>query len=308
MTSLTRAVLFLAGAAILGLLSSPHSAIARKAKKDGQTADIPHCAKSLGTVAIDQPQNQWWRFYNLGNPEALIKLLITRSGCFGVVDRGRGLQMRAAERSLAGSGELQRRSNVGKGQIKSADYFIIPDIVGADQNAGGGGVGGALGGLLGRKAAGILGGIKSKKLTAHTLLSVVNARTSEQMFTSEGKVKKKDVRFGVGGFLGFAGALGGGYDDTEIGQVITAAYIVAYRDLVARISALPPPSREEPQKAYTIIQQTYMYKGPSRKDQLRKLRANTVVYPTGKKDGIFLEVEDDFGITGWVSVEDLSAS
>ncbi len=308
MTLGIRLALLLAGTLMLAFALPTDADAARKAKKSGETTEIPHCTKSLGTVAINEPENQWWRYYNLGNPEALIKLLVARSECFTVVDRGRGLQMRSTERALAGSGELQRRSNVGRGQIKTADYFIIPDIVGSDRNAGGGGLGAGLGGLVGGRVGGLLGGIKTKKLTAHTLLSVVNARTSEQMFTSEGKVTKKDIKFGVGGFLGFAGAIGGGYDDTEIGQVITAAYIIAYQDLVKRISALPPPSREEPQKAYRVVQETYMYKGPSRDQQLRKLRADTVVYPTGKRDGIFLEVEDDFGITGWVSVEDLSAS
>ena len=43
-------------------------------------------------------------------------------------------------------------SNLGKGQVKAADYFLEPNIVSANKNSGGGGIGaaaGALGGLFG---------------------------------------------------------------------------------------------------------------------------------------------------------------
>lgn len=161
--------------------------------------------------------------------------------------------------------------------------------------------------MLGRRTGGLLGGLKTKKLKAHTLLTVVNARTSEQVLTAEGKAKRTDVSFGAGGVIGVIGAVGGGYEDTEIGQVITSAYIEAFHDLVDRMEDVDIDTTDAPQKAYTMIVDSFMYKGPSRDDELRKLRANSVVYPTGNRDGIFFEVEDDFGITGWVSVEDISS-
>ena len=39
--------------------------------------------------------------------------------------------------------------------------------------------------------------------------------------------------------------------------------------------------------------------------EVRKLRAGTTLTPTGKRDGLFVEVEDSFGTKGWVSVEDM---
>ena len=116
--------------------------------------DVPHCARSIGTASIAPPQREWWLSYGLSNPEQLIKLMAQRSGCLRIVDRGAGLQMRGVERELGSSGELQRRSNVGAGQVRAADFTIIPDIADANNNQSGGGA--ALGGLLGGRAGAFL--------------------------------------------------------------------------------------------------------------------------------------------------------
>ena len=42
----------------------------QKAQKKGQ-AQIPHCTHKIGTVAIVEPDDQWWRQYNLGSPEVV---------------------------------------------------------------------------------------------------------------------------------------------------------------------------------------------------------------------------------------------
>jgi curli biogenesis system outer membrane secretion channel CsgG len=210
------------------------------------TQDIPHCTRNLGTIAIVEPDNQWWREYNLGSPEAILKIIIQRSGCFGLVNRGRAMQSRAMERAMADNGELQSGSNLGRGQVKAADYFIEPDIVTANRNSGGSNVGGALGGIGGMFGHGfgaIAGGINVKKSEANVTLSVVDARTTEEKALTEGYARKSDVSFGVGGsgwFGGtFAGVGGGGYQDTAIGQIIVLAYIDAYRKLVTELGGLP---------------------------------------------------------------------
>jgi curli biogenesis system outer membrane secretion channel CsgG len=210
--------------------------------------DIPVCTKRLGTIAIVEPDNQWWREYNLGSPEAILKIFVQRSGCFGLVNRGRSMQSRAMERALADNGELQEGSNVGRGQVKTADYFLEPDIVTANRNSGGGGVGaaaGALGGLFGGAGSfvgGIAGGINVKKGEANVTLSVVNARTTEEMVV-EGYARKKDISWGAGGgggwWGGFAAAGASGYQNTEIGQVIVLAYLDAYIRLVTQLGGLP---------------------------------------------------------------------
>ena len=290
---------FAAIAMIATCLSAAPLAGAALAQKRNAAPEVPRCAAKLGTIAIDEPDNQWWRAYNLGSPEALIKLIVRQSGCFNVVNRGRGLAMRGVERDLGG--ELQRGSNVGAGQVRSADFFIIPDLVGADQNAGGNAVGGGLGGLVGGRIGGLLGGIGAKKLTAHTLLTVVNARTTEEVATAEGRAKKTDITWGGGGFLGFGGAVAGGYADTEIGQIISAAYVNAYIDLVGQMQA-DAPVADAPKKAWNVVYATPMLNRPGGKT-MKQLKAGDIVYPLGEKSGVLVKVADEFDIEGWVTTE-----
>ena len=208
-------------------------------------SEIPRCTKRLGTIAIVEPDNQWWRELNLGSPEAILKIFVQQSGCFGLVNRGRSMQNRAMERAMADQGELQRGSNLGKGQVKAADYFLQPDIVTTNHNSGGGGVGGALGGMFGgagRVIGGLAGGINVKKGEATVTLSLVNARTTEEEALTQGYFRKRDLSFAGGGgafFGGFAGAAGGGYQNTEIGQIIVLAYLDAYKKLVMEMGGLP---------------------------------------------------------------------
>ncbi len=206
-------------------------------------AQIPHCTRKIGTIAIVEPDNQWWREFNLGSPEAILKIIVNESGCFGIVNRGRAMQSRAMERAMADNGELQRGSNLGKGQVKAADYYLEPDIVTANRNSGGGGAGAVLGGFLGGGFGAIAGGINVKKGEAKVTLSIVNARTTEEEAMTQGYARKSDVSFGAGGggwFGGaFGGAAGGGYQDTAIGQIIVLAYVDAYTKLVSRLGGLP---------------------------------------------------------------------
>lgn len=218
----------------------------RQAQTAG-TRDIPRCTRNLGTVAIVEPDTQWWRELSLGSPEAILKIFVQRSGCFTLVNRGRSMQNRAMERAMADNGELQSGSNIGKGQVRAADYFLQPDIVSTNSNSGGGGVGGVLGGigggLFGRAAGAIAGGISVKKGEANVTLSIVNARTTEEMALTEGYYRKADLSWGAGGgvFSGgtFGGAAGGGYQNTAIGQVIVLAYLDAYTKLVTELGGLP---------------------------------------------------------------------
>jgi curli biogenesis system outer membrane secretion channel CsgG len=217
----------------------------RQAQTRG-TQEIPVCSRNLGTIAVVEPEKQWWREFNLGSPEAILKVFIQRSGCFTMVNRGRSMQSRAMERALADNGELQSGSNVGRAQVRTADYFLEPDIVSANRNSGGGGAGallGGIGGMFGGGLGAIAGSINVKKGEANVTLSVVNARTTEETALVEGYARKSDVSFGAGGgvFSGgtFGGAAGGGYQDTAIGQIIVLAYLDAYTKLVGQLGGLP---------------------------------------------------------------------
>jgi len=251
---LRRARPLLAWAGALALLAAPPAAAQSGARKaqERKTAEIPVCTKRLGTIAVVEPDVDWWRPLGLGSPEAIIKTLVARSGCFGLVDRGRGLGSRNLERALADQGELQAGSNIGRGQVRAADYFLVPDLVTRNANAGGGAVGGLVGGLIGGGlGAAIGGGINVRKKEANVTLTLVNARTTEMERLTEGYARKTDLGFGGGvGVLGggFGGGGGGGYENTEIGQVIVLAYLDAYTKLVQQLGGLPAdPAAAAPQ-------------------------------------------------------------
>ena len=239
----------------IALLAAPAMAAdkssGRKAQEKGM-AEIPVCTKRLGTVAIVEPDTNWWQQLGLGSPEAVIKVFVMKSGCFGLVDRGKGLASRNIERALADSGELQAGSNIGKRQVKAADYFVVPDLVSKNARSGGNALGGALGGFLGGRTFGALaGGISINKKEANVTLTLVNARTTEQELLTEGYARKSDLSFGGGGgagwWGGFAAVGGGGYQDTDIGQVIVLAYLDAYTKMVTQMGVLPEnPSAAAP--------------------------------------------------------------
>ena len=197
-----RKIVSLIAASAIALASTPALAqgksSGRKAQEKAQ-AQIPVCTQKLGTIAIVEPDNNWWQALGLGSPEAIIKLFVMKSGCFGLVDRNKGLASRNLERALADNGELQEGSNIGRGQVKAADYFIVPDIVSKNERSGGGGLGAALGGALGGGLfGGIAGGLSVNKKEANVLLTLVNARTTEQERLTEGYARRSDWSFGGG--------------------------------------------------------------------------------------------------------------
>jgi curli biogenesis system outer membrane secretion channel CsgG len=216
---------------------------AKKAQDKGVT-EIPVCTRKLGTIAVVEPENHWWSELGLSSPEAIIKFFVMKSGCFGLVDRSKGLAAGMAERALAESGELQGGSNIGKRQIKAADYVVVPDIVSRNSNSGGGGMGGMLGGMLGgRLVGGLIGGLRVSKKEASVTLSLVNVRTTEMERVEEGYYRKSDIGWAAGGGGwwggGLAGVGGGSYQNSDIGQVIVLAYLDSYKKLVSDLGGLP---------------------------------------------------------------------
>ena len=289
------------GAMLVGTLSFT-------AQADDEEPSIPKCDRPYGSVALTEPEGGggWWQTYDLENPEALIKYYVTESGCFTLVDRGAGLQMGMNERALNESGNLQTGSNIGGGQLVSTDFFLVPDLVADDDDTSGNAIGGIIGGQIGGDIGGLIGGVKTQNLEADTILTLVNARTGVQTVTARGKTRKTDMKIGVGALLG-AGAGIGTYQDTEIGRVIADAYATAYTDLIDKVQASGGSLADAsaPNQSYVIALDTDMYAQASRGKTVRSLREGMVVFPTGSREGAFLEVKDKFGTTGWVSVEDL---
>jgi curli biogenesis system outer membrane secretion channel CsgG len=245
----------LSGAALAALTFAVPAAAGESSARKAQTKsmqEIPVCQKRLGTIAVVEPDTNWWQQLGLGSPEAIIKLFVMKSGCFGLVDRGKGLASRNIERALADNGELQEGSNIGKRQVKAADYFVVPDLVAKNERSGGNALGGIVGGLLGSHTVGALaGGLSTNSKEANVMLTLVNARTTEQERMTEGYFRKRDLSWAAGGgggwWTGFGAVGASGYSNTEIGQVIVLAYLDAYKKLVGELGGLPvDPSAAAP--------------------------------------------------------------
>ena len=294
-------------------IKSTHSESA-EATRARKTAELPNCARPLGTIALSEPETRWWGDLGLGSPEALIRVYIQRSHCFKLVNRSsRGMAAMQQERALNAGGEMRRGGSIGKGQMVEADFTVIPDIVTSNNNKGGMNIGGLLGAFVPGVGGALLGGINVKKRSANVVLNVVNNKSSEE-FVAEGQSKKTDLGFGAGagifggGVLGAGGATG--YDSTEIGQVIALAYLDAYTKLVENLggmsAAIAGPQAE---KAVTLKRPGRLYAASSISSRvLKPLDAGSILYPTGQKVAGMWEVEDELGTRGWVSEASLAVA
>lgn len=199
---------------------------------------LQHCDKPMGALAVVEPQDfvlQSLRAYNLQSPVSLIRLMVQQSNCFIVVERGVGMQNAMQERALQNSGELRSNSNVGRGQMVTADFILTPQVIFSENNAGG--VGAGVAGVFGRRVGAIAGGLKFKE--AQTSMLVADARSTVQVAAAEGSTKKADLRLGAGLFGGGLGAAAGGYGNTNEGKIIAAALMDNYNNIVGVIKGDP---------------------------------------------------------------------
>jgi curli biogenesis system outer membrane secretion channel CsgG len=281
-------------------------------KTEQKQAEIPTCTHKLGALAVNQPQQNWWTALGIESPEALLKVFVQKSGCFTLVDRGAGFQMAQQERALASGGQLQQGSNIGGGQIRAADYILVPDIVNKNGNASRTNVGGILGGFIGGGVGALVSSINISSKTADVVLTVTNVRTSEQQAMEEGHGSKTDLGIGFGGGWGGWGGFGGAgisnYQNTEIGQVLVLAYIDAYTKLVSDLGGLSPDAKTDaPAQTVTVSRPGVMRVAADEKAKvLKPIDAGTILYPTGQKNGVWWEVSDEVGNKGWVSSLSLS--
>ena len=274
-------------------------------EKDTATPQIPVCAKKIGTLAVTEPENKWWLALNLESPEALIKVFVSQSKCFTLLDRGKGLAAAQQERALASGGEMRAQSNIGKGQMKAADYVLVPDVVNKNSNSGGKNIGGMLGGMIGGVAGGLLGGLSLKSKTADVVLTLTDVRSTEQVALQQGHAKKTDLGWGAGGgafFGGFAAAGASSYANTEIGQLVTAAYLDAYVKLINEVQQnTPNAAADNVKQSVTMAKPGKMYEKPNIKSTVvRELDPGMTLYPSGEKEGVFWKVQDELGNEGWV--------
>ncbi|HNA82593.1 MAG TPA: CsgG/HfaB family protein [Thiobacillaceae bacterium] len=208
------------------------------------SAQLEKCDKPYGTLAVAEPQDyvgQALLQYGLPSPVGLIRMMIQQSNCFVVVERGRAMKNLMQERELAKSGELRSGSNMGGGQMVTADYVMTPDVVFSNKDAGG--MGAALGGLFGVGGALLAAGLKFKE--AQTSMLLADARTSLQVASATGMAKSTDFSLGGIGFA--AGAVGalGAYENTAEGKVVASGFLDNWNNIVRAIRNNPDMQRQE---------------------------------------------------------------
>lgn len=221
-----------------GGADSPISGSATNSGAQGSAPSLEKCSAPYGTIAVAQPQDyvqQALSKFGLPPPNNLLRLMIQQSGCFRVVERGIAMQNIMQERKLQEGGQLKGDSNMGKGQMKTADYILTAEVAFSEDNTGGvalGAIGGFFG-IAGSIAGAIAGGLKFKQ--ASTTMMLADTRSSEQVAAAEGSVEKAD--WGVGGFLGGVGA--GAYTNTAEGKVVAAALLNNYNNIIKSIKSDP---------------------------------------------------------------------
>lgn len=204
-------------------------------------SQLERCDAPKGTIAVHEPQDDLLvrlRGYGLASPNGLIRMIIQQSNCFQVIERGVAMQNMMQERQLAQSGMLQQGSNMGQGQMVTADFLVTPNVVFSENNAGGVGAGvlGLFGGA-GRALGAIAGGLKFKQ--AQTSMLLVDARSGIQVAAAEGSAEKADFSLGGALFGGGVGIGAGGYSNTNEGKVITASFVDNWNNIVRAVKNNP---------------------------------------------------------------------
>jgi curli biogenesis system outer membrane secretion channel CsgG len=199
---------------------------------------LEHCNETLGTLAVIEDRNASWyhhmQQYKVQSTVPLLRMLVQKSNCFVVVERGQAMNSMRQERNLDRSGETRDGSNFGKGQMVAADYALNPTISFSARDTGG--ISGAIGGLtsklgsFGAAAGAVAGNLKFRE--ASTMLTLVDNRSGVQLAAAEGSSSKTDFGAWGGVFGGGGAAAGGGYTNTPEGKVIAGAFADAYNNLV----------------------------------------------------------------------------
>ncbi len=228
--------------------------------------------------------------------------MMMQSGCFRIVDRGRGQKAMERERAIASKGEFQKGANLGKGQMAAADYVITPQLIYKDKNAGGAGAG--LGGLLPGRIGAIVGRLKGKRLESQAMLTLTDVRTGVQEAIAEGSARKTDLDLRaiawIRGIPAIGGGGGGAWESTDIGKVTAAAFMDAHNGLVGQLSQMSPGAANVDNAGWIIAAEINFRTGPSTSAPvLTKLVKGTNVIATGQQRGDWWEIEP-FGNTGWV--------
>ncbi len=285
-------------ALVASTMSAAAPVLAKKKKKDD--VQLTKCETSMGTIAVLDGDTQGWTQFDLGSPRALVNSLAAESGCFTPHNAASGQPADFLMNVIAGSSEEVDQS------IEVAKTAAVEGLVRS------GAAGSVLGSVPGAGALmGMFGGFGGKKKRVAAGIKLLSPASGLTIATGQGVVKKSSLDFG-GAYAWDAGASAAGYGDSKKGKMLVEAFVLAFNqisaqgDLIASVPKATPAVASAPETA-TVAAATMMHAQPSKDAaKVRDLRVGTTLTPTGNRDGLFIEVKDNFGTTGWVSVEALN--
>lgn len=283
-----------------GLVATAAAMMSATPAMADDAVSLDTCEQSLGTIALVDGAQAGWQQWGLGSPRSLIAQLAAESGCFTPHNGSDGTPARFLLTAIAGTQEeVDQGMELATGAAKEA---LIRS--------------GAASGLLssvpfGGAALGMLGGFGGKKKTVSAALTIVSPATGQPLAAGTGSVKKSTISFRGSDSFGRGYAETTGYADNKDGQKLTEAFILAFNQLVAQraaIAAAPQAGAAAPApiSAATTAVATVMRAGPNTgAAEVRSLRAGTELVPSGERNGLWIEVSDNFGTKGWVNVQDM---
>ena len=165
-------------------------------------------------------------------------------------------------------------------------------------------------------AAGLAQKLNVKTSEAAATLTLVNAKTDVTLYTAQGAAQSKDLQMNQGGALGgltrlagggnLSSVLGGGYGDSDTGKVVSAAYLQAFADLVRHVQSQPTaatttgPSTAAGAGGHVAARAVVRARPAATAKIAFRLPAGGAVFPTGRRNGVWMEVDDAAGHRGWL--------
>jgi len=266
-----------------------------------QSVEVVKCDASYGTIALTDGDTQGWSKFGLSSPRGMLGAIVQESGCFTLHTGADGQPTNYLMSAIAGSQEeVDQTMNVAKtalteGLVRSGAASTVLSKV-------------PMGGAL----IGMFGGLGGKKKTITAGLRLMNPANGQTLIAGSGQSKKSTIKIlGRSDWVSASQGQFGKYGSSKDGKMVTSAFIEAFNGLASQAGALAAVQQTAAPAAtantsYTVAVETTMLASASDSAaEVRALRADTELVPTGNKAGLFVEVTDNYGTKGWVSVEDL---
>jgi hypothetical protein len=272
-------------------------AAAPAAAAEPAVPELARCEAPIGSVALVEGDQAGWSGWGLGSPRDLIVALAEESNCFTVDNPADTVPAQFLVTLIAGNKE---EVDQGMALAKTAATEALVRSGAAGSLLGGVPMGGAV--------LGMFGGLGGKKKTVAAALKVVSPGNGLTIASGQGVVRKSSINFGGGGWaLGAADAAG--YGGSKDGKMLTEAFIIAFNALIGQRQLLDaaavPVAAAASDQAEVAVDTVMRAAAAPDAASVRSLRAGTKLAATGQRQGLFVEVRDSFGTTGWVSVEEL---